>query len=106
MQENGSLLFSAVEKQDEAEYRCKVVKMIMGVIMIMIIIMIMMVMKIMMIPQAKNMYGTVQSPPARLRVEAGEAKVMIVVIIIILINTIINFITIIINTMIIRSVDP
>ena len=24
MQENGSLLFSSVEKQDEAEYRCKV----------------------------------------------------------------------------------
>ena len=104
MQENGSLLFSAVEKQDEAEYRCKVVKMIMGVIMIMIIIMIMMVMKMMMIPQAKNMYGMVQSPPARLRVEAGEAKVMIVINI--LISTIINFITIMINTMIIRSVNP
>ena len=96
MQENGSLLFSAVEKQDEAEYRCKVVKMIMGVIMIMIIIMIMMVMKIMMIPQAKNMYGTVQSPPARLRVEAGEAKVMIVIIII---STIINIILIVAVTL-------
>ena len=54
----------------------------------------------MMIPQAKNMYGTVQSPPARLRVEAGEAKVMIVIIVIILI------IVIIIITMIIRSVNP
>ena len=52
----------------------------------------------MMIPQAKNMYGTVQSPPARLRVEAGEDKVMIV--------TIILISTIIINTMIIRSVNP
>ena len=45
--ENGSLTFGPVEKQDEADYRCK----------------------------AKNLYGTAVSDYARLTVEAG-AEIM------------------------------
>ena len=35
MQENGSLLFNSVEKQDEAEYRCKVQRIILTMMMTM-----------------------------------------------------------------------
>ena len=70
VQENGSLLFSAVEKQDEAEYRCKVTQII---IMTMMMPMMMLMMTISNDDlKAKNMYGVVQSPSARLRVEAGQ----------------------------------
>ena len=42
VQENGSLFFSAVEKQDEAEYRCKVSQIIMMLMMMAVMMMMMM----------------------------------------------------------------